>query len=310
MAALLAALLAALALGGCQDNESAIVRGDRLWADSSFTSAIAEYRLAVAQSEDDAALLRLAHTLARTSAQDEARSTYSRLLEESDAYRDQAVYDLLHVAERGLDRGDELTAARAMDDALALRPELSPRRGAREVAAFFLEQDQPEKALYYYRRALTTAHPDSAVPLLYQIGLLEEERGRCSTAIDYFRAFREQASGDWRRYRTLLSEARWHTGGCAFELAMAARDSGAVRAALDHLEHMIELGVPENRLDRAWFERGELLLEIGLPDEALAAYRQLLERNPTRAGRLVERAQERIDEIRFGEVTRPEPPAD
>lgn len=296
-----AALLPALWLGGCQDNETAIARGDRLWADSSYTSALAEYRLAASQRDDDEALLRLAHTLARTGEPDEARALYDRLLEQADAYRDQAVYDLLHVADRALARNDVHTAAAALDDALALRPELVARRGVSEVASLYQERDQPDRAIRYYRRALTASPPDSVVTLLYRIGRLEAERGRCATAIDYFRAFREQASAsDERRYRALLSEARWHTGSCALDLAMAARDSGDTDLALDHLEQMIRLGEPENRLDQAWFERGELLLDAGAQDEALAAYRRVLERNPARTGRLVERAQERIDQIRFG----------
>jgi tetratricopeptide (TPR) repeat protein len=292
-------LLAVVAFAACQDNENAIARGDRLWADSAYTSALAEYRLAADQRGDPEALLRLAHTLARTGNLDEATTTYDRLLGESDSYRDQAVYDLVALADQGLARNDAFSAAAAMDEALALRPELAPRNEAREVATFFRDRDQPDKALRYFRRALAAASPDTAASLLYQIGLLEEERGRCGTAIDYFRAFREQA-GSERRYRSLVSEARWHTGNCAFELAMVARDSGDVSGALDDLERMIELGVPENRLDRAWFERGELLLQQGMLDEALAAYRRVLERNPDRSGRLVERAQERIDQIRFG----------
>ncbi len=70
--------------------------------------------------------------------------------------------------------------------------------------------------------------------------------------------------------------------------------------ALAHYGRMIDLGEPENLLDRAWFERGEILYNAGRFDEALEAYRTVLERNPSRTGQLVERAQRRIDEIRFG----------
>ena len=70
--------------------------------------------------------------------------------------------------------------------------------------------------------------------------------------------------------------------------------------ALALFDRVIALGVPENLLDQAYFERGETLYGIGRFDQALESYRQVLERNPTRAGQLVERAQRRIDDIRFG----------
>ena len=56
-----AALAATLILAGCADNETTVARGDRLWADSNYSGALAEYRLAVAQRGDDAALARVAH---------------------------------------------------------------------------------------------------------------------------------------------------------------------------------------------------------------------------------------------------------
>lgn len=292
--------LSALGLGGCRDNDTSIVRGDRLWADSSFESALAEYRLAVTQRGDEEALSRLAHAYAMTGKLIEARRTYEELLERSDEYRDQAVFDFLHLARRALARRDTYTAASAMEAALTLRPELQLPAEARAIADFYRERDNLEESLAFYRRALTALPPDSAVPILYDIGRIEGERGRCDAAIDYFRAFEEQVGAESRE-RTLVSEARWHTGRCAFRLAEEARDEGRVDAALDHLNHVIRLGVPENLLDQALFERGEILFAIGELDDALASYRQVLERNPARAGQLVERARLRIDQIRFGD---------
>ncbi len=288
----------ALNVAGCSDNESAIARGDRLWADSSRTAALAEYRLAVAQRGDEEALSRLAHALARSGDLAEARDAYRQLLDLSSAFRDQAVYDLLDLAQRAGRRGDAYGAAMAMDAAIALRPEVRLPRVSAEAAAFYRDRGDAAAALSYYRRALAGVPADSAPPLLYEIGRLEEEQGRCATATDYFSALREQTSGSGE-WRELTDEAAWHTGSCAFRLAEEARDAGRVVEALDHLETLVRLGVPENLLDQAWLERGELLLAVGDLDDALAAYRQVLERNPARRGQLVERAQRRIDEIRF-----------
>ncbi len=295
------AFLGALVLAaGCQDNETAIARGDRLWADSSFAAALAEYRLAVAQRGDEEALARLAHAFARNGQLAETRQTYDRLLAMDGTHADQAVFDYLALMEVALRRGDEHGATTALEAALTLRPGLQLPEAVPVAARFHRDRGDVARAEAYYRRALTLLPPDSTPRFLYELGLLYEEQERCETAIDYYRAFREQAEQDERRWRSLLGEARWHTGNCAFQLAREARGGGRVSEALSRLEQMIGLGEPENLLDQAWFERGELLYGVGRFDEALESYRMVLERNPARTGQLVERAQRRIDDIRFG----------
>lgn len=296
----IAGLVLAALTAACQDNEPALARGDRLWADSSYTAALAEYRLAAAQRTDEDALIRLAHAFARAGELSEAREVYDRLLRDHPRYADQAIYDYVGLARRALKRGDEFDAAIAVDAALALRPELRLPDAVAPVARFYRRRGDADQALAYYQRALAELPADSAPRLLYEIGLLEEERGHCDVAIDYFRAFRAQAERAEGRWRSLLGEARWHIGSCSFQIARQAREQGQVSEALERLETMIGLGVPENLLDQAWFDRAELLYAVGRFDEALAAYRHVLERNPARAGQLVERAQERIDDIRFG----------
>jgi tetratricopeptide (TPR) repeat protein len=169
------------------------------------------------------------------------------------------------------------------------------------LARLHAQRGDRDRAAWFYRRALTSMPPDSAPRILYEIGLLEEDRDRCETAIDYFRGSREQAErARDRAWTTLLGEARWHIGNCAFRLAQRAREEGRASEALGWFGTTLELGEPENLLDQAWFDRGEILYGIGRFDEALAAYRKVLERNPSRTGQLVERARQRIDDIRFG----------
>jgi tetratricopeptide (TPR) repeat protein len=64
----------------------------------------------------------------------------------------------------------------------------------------------------------------------------------------------------------------------------------------------VQLGVPQSLQDQAWFERGEAFLGQGNRDEALRSYRRVLELNRMGTGQLVERAQQRIDQIRFGRI--------
>ncbi|MGH7554417.1 MAG: tetratricopeptide repeat protein, partial [Longimicrobiales bacterium] len=85
-----------------------------------------------------------------------------------------------------------------------------------------------------------------------------------------------------------------------FMLGRRLRQAGDLELALRRLDTVIELGVPQNIQDQAWFERGETLLALGRPTEALPCYIRVLELNSARTGQLVERAQRRIDELRFG----------
>jgi tetratricopeptide (TPR) repeat protein len=298
--ALGAGLFALAALAGCQDNETAIARGDRLWADSAFAHALAEYRLAYAQRGDDQARARLAHAYARAGQYPEMAGLYRELLPENPGLADQAVYDYLYVAERASRRRDTYTSAVAVGDAMALRPELRATQFALPAARFHRQRGEAERAQRFYAQALTTLPPDSAPRILYEMGVLHEEAGRCDTAVEYFTAFRILGQRDQWRLRNLLGEARWHMGNCSFSLAREAREQGQITAALHHLETMIELADPEHLLDQAWLDRGEMLYAIGRFDEALESYRTVIERNPARTGPLVERAQRRVDEIRFG----------
>lgn len=300
------ALAAVTLLAACRDNETAVARGDRLWADSAYPAALAEYRLAVVQRDDHQARARLAHAYARAGQLPEMTTIYQELLPGSPDLADQAVYDFLHVGDRAARRGDMYTAAVALDAALRLRPEIRTPGYALQVARFHRQRGEADQAEAYYVRALSTIAPDSAPLVLHELGRLQEEVGRCDVAVEYYAAFTRQARADERRWRTLLGEARWHKGNCSLQLAREARDAGQVTAALEHLDTMLGLGEPEHFLDQAWLDRGDLLYGIGRFDDALEAYRQVIERSPSRTGPLVERAQRRIDEIRFG--PRPTPP--
>ena len=75
---------------------------------------------------------------------------------------------------------------------------------------------------------------------------------------------------------------------------------GEKKAAREYLDQLIEQGVPRTLLDRAHFERGEILLARGAYEEAEIDFLAVLELNPARSGPLVGMAEERIREIRYG----------
>lgn len=297
----LAGLVALGPLAACSDPEPALARGDRFWADSNYTSALAEYRLAMRQDSSETTRLRVAHAYIETGQFERARELYDALLEEAPEYTDQAIFDYVTAARRAIARADRYELASAVEAALSLRPGLPLDDLAMPLARYYATTGDPARALDFYERALTVAPEDTVPSLLFEIARLHESQGNCAEAIGFFRAFRTRAPRDDR-----VGESEWHIGDCAFALARRARQDGDPERALGHIDTVLQLGVPEGIQDEAWFERGELLLALGRRDDALVAFFRVLELNRTGGGgQLVERARRRIDELRFGRVIGP-----
>lgn len=298
-------LVGLLLLAACGPDSTSLVRGDALWADSSYDRAIAEYRLALRETDNDEdALARLAHAYAVTGQFDQARRYYDELLKQAPEYTDQAVYDYMLLAARSRARRDRFGMANAVDAAAALRPGLPLGETSAALARYYAQTGDANRAVDFFERALAEAPPDSIPALLFELGSVQESRGNCTQAIAAFNAYRTRAPRGAR-----ADEARWHVGNCSYELGRAAQAENRDADALRAFDTVIRLGVPQNLVDQAWFERGELLLEQGRRDEALEAYYRVLERNPGRSNQLTQRAQRRIDELRFGPSGTSFPPA-
>lgn len=286
----------ALLPAGCRDAETALSRGDRLWADSNYVAALAEYRLSYERRGGSADVLaRLAHTYAVTGQFERARENYDRLLAQSPEYVDQAIFDYLRLARHSQEQSDRYGMAGAVEAALALRPGLAIGDMAAPLARYYARAGDAEHAHVFYERALAHAPPDSMPTLLFDFAQFQESQGNCAEAMELFSAFRTREPRGER-----ADQARWNIGNCAFTLARAARQDGAPERALGYLQTMLALGVPQNLVDQAWFERGEALLELGFRDEALDAYVRVLETLRPGSAALAERARERIDQLRFG----------
>ncbi|MGH7465767.1 MAG: tetratricopeptide repeat protein, partial [Longimicrobiales bacterium] len=226
---------------------------------------------------------------------------YDLLLERSPEYTDQAVYDYLTLARRAQARSDRFGMSGAVEAALALRAGLPVGEMAAPLARYYARAGDSDRARDFYERALGYAPPDSVPALLFDFAQFQESQGNCAEAIELFTAFRTR-----RPRGEQADQARWNIGNCSFSLARAARENGEAEQALEHLQVTLNLGVPQNLMDQAWFERGEALLELGRRDEALQAYIRVLENARTAGGSLAERARQRIDQLRFG--TDPSPP--
>jgi tetratricopeptide (TPR) repeat protein len=270
-------------------------RGDRLLGAGRPDEAIAEYQVALRREGESAeALLRLAHGYAHLDRVDEASEYYARLLLSDSAYSDQAVADFLEMAERALQDGDRARLARALERVEEIRPGAVPDRLALPFARYYYELREYASALPLYVSSLT-AQADSADPeVRYEIARVYYELGECGQALVHFQAFLAgRPAGEAR------AEARWHAGKCAFELAEKDRLAGRPAEALRKYELVIALESPQALQDDAWFEKGEILFALGEFDEAIGCYQRVLDLNPSRTGRHVRLAEDRIRNIRY-----------
>ena len=280
-------------LAGCQSGEDAMQRGDRYWADSNYVAALAEYRLAARDERNTDALARVAHAYIHTGELDRAVKTYEKLLQFAPSFEDQAIFDYISVAKSDLQRGDSYGAARAAAAALRLRPGLSIPAMSLTLARHYATTGDVENAADYYSRSLNDVDPAMRQALLYEIAAWRERSGDCEAALPYFKEFSEQTES-----QDSATDARWRMGTCGLERGKQARAANEPEHALELLQITLDLGVPQNLLDQAWFERGEALMALNRRDEAEQAFMRVIEVTATPRGPLVGRAERRIQEIR------------
>ncbi|UCC82281.1 MAG: tetratricopeptide repeat protein [Gemmatimonadota bacterium] len=269
--------------------------GDRLLGAGRAEDAMAEYQVALRQRGDQPeVLLRLAHGYSHLDRLDETNDYYSRLLAVDSSYVDQAVADYLAMARRALVGNDRARFARALEQLETVRPGAVPDELALPFARYYYELGEHTSALPLYLAALAV-QPEVVEPTVdYELGRIYYELNECGRALDHFRAFlATRPSGEVRR------DSRWHAGQCAFRLAQKDRLAGRPTEALAGFEEVIGLGAPQTLLDDAWFERGEILFSLGEYDEAVRSYQRVLELNPSRVGRKVRQAEDRIRSIRY-----------
>jgi len=256
---------------------------------------MAEYQVALRQRGDQPEILsRLAHGYAQLDRLDETNDYYSRLLAIDSSFVDQAVADYLAMAMRALESDDRARFARALEQLETVRPGAVPDELALPFARYYYELGEYTSALPFYLAALAV-EPDSIEPRVdYELGRIYYELDECGQALEHFRAFlATRRNGEARR------DSRWHAGQCAYQLAQKDRLAGRPTEALAGFDEVIALGAPQTLLDDAWFERGEILFTLGEFDEAVRSYEQVLDLNPSRVGRKVRQAEDRIRSIRY-----------
>ncbi len=279
--------------------ESALRRGDEAFAEGKYEAALSEYRLAVSQGADDAeTLARVAHTYAMMGRVDEVGSFYERAVAADSSVANLAVADLMRLARESLKNGDTFAMASAVEDALKLRPGLGVGNMALPLARHYYKNGQYGRALPFYLKAMGNPATDSTADVVFEVGQVYDQIGDCQHALVFFERFRKMVRPSQR------GEVDWHIGTCAFDVSKEIRARRPVTPedldeALRLVNRTLELGEPRNILAQAWFEKGEILSDLGQCQQAMDAYRQV--RFADASGSLADRAQDRFDEIRFGQ---------
>ena len=297
--ALLALLcLAAAACTAGSTEESSVRRGDEAFATEKYDEALAEYRLAVRQGADDASTLaRVAHTYAMMDRVDDAGTFYAEAALKDSTVKDQAVADLMHMALKARERKDRFAMASAVEEALRIRPGIGVADMSLDLARHYYTQGEYGRALPFYTLALAEKADSATSEIVDEVGKAYEEIGDCEHALIFFERYRGMVR-PWQR-----DEVDWYIGTCSFNLArdlMAERDrtQSELESALSRVNRAIEVGAPRNILGQAWFDKAEILSELGECQAAMDAYARVRAADNTAS--LVDRAQARFDEIRFG----------
>ena len=285
----LGGLLAGCLGGGSE--EGAVRRGDQAFARGDLPEALAEYRLGLRQGNRSTDLLiRAAHAYARSGRIMEARDHYREAIEQDPEIADLAAADLLRVASAAVARNDGIAASAAVEAAMQLKPGVSLVGAALPLARHFARNGQFGQALPFFEKAVQESQQQPEV--IFEMALAYEELDDCERAL----FFLEQVRG--RLPMARRSEVDWHVGDCSAELAEEARVRGDLEEALQMYQNTISLGEPRSRVAPAWFEIGEILAQRGECAAALRAFENVL-REDQASGFLIDRARERIDDIRF-----------
>jgi tetratricopeptide (TPR) repeat protein len=296
---LVGVIFASTLLGACSmagGDESSILRGDQAAARGDLDEALAEYRLAVGGGSDDAhALARVAHTYTQMGRIDEAGDFYHQAVEQDPGYADQAVSDMVRLARAARDRDDLFGLASAMETAMSFRPGITMQDMALPLARHYHSSGEYATALPYFQTSIASGLGDSIPDVLFEAASAYDEVGDCRRALLYYERYRRLIS----RYRRL--EVDWKIGSCSLRLTRELRSIGEDEEALASVERTIALGEPRSDQVRAYFEKGEILFDLGRCEEAMDAFLQVRRVDQTGTSPLVERAQWRYDELRFTE---------
>jgi tetratricopeptide (TPR) repeat protein len=296
---LLWALVALMVTFGCtplSEEGTSITRGDQAFAKGDLEEALAEYRLALTQGAGDSeTFARVAHTYVLLGRVDEGREYYAKAVAEDSTLADQALSDFVRLAREEARAGDRYGMASAVETALDFQPGISLEDLALPLAQHYSNVGEYSRALPYFQKTLGSIDPDSLPEVLFQTAVAYDEVGDCESAVIYYEDYRGRLNRNASR-----SEVNWRLGNCSFELALRSWEDGEDEDALGFLDTLLDVGEPRNRLARGYFLRGEILGSRGECEAAIEAFQEVPVMDPSGSSVVVDSAEIRIDQIRFG----------
>jgi tetratricopeptide (TPR) repeat protein len=284
--------------GGCFSttaDESFLIRGDEAIVRGDLPAALAEYRMAVQRggSEDPSALVRVAHTHALMGNIDEAGDSYQQAVKFDSDLIDQAVSDLVRLAQEAMNRSDLFGLASAMEIAKMFRPGITVDGMALPLARHYFNSGEYATALSYYQSAISGGRKDTIPEVIFEAASAYDEVGDCRRALLHYEQYRGMIAS-WRR-----GEVDWRIGNCLILLARELRSINADEEALVYLERAVAIGEPRSLQSLAHFEIGEILFDLNRCEDAMQAFLEVSRADQTGTSPLVSRALWRYDELRF-----------
>ena len=290
--ALLIGGLIALLAAGCTERAQPLARGDVLWADSNYTEALAEYRLALRSDPDDPELLlRRAHAYARLGDR-RAPESYADLVRREPWVADQAVFDLARAAQAARARGNVQELRVMLEAALDIRPELRLEGAEERLAPVASRAGDRDAALGWLERGMASAPADSLPDLIFRAARLREDLGSCTAARRFYARYLELRSSG-----AVAEEARERAARCGQRLAQELESAGLWPEALDVLS-AVAADPPQEIAAQVWLQQGDMLARGGLHFQAAQAYGRIFDLSPEAvAPRLVQIAAARIRDL-------------
>lgn len=294
---ILAVPLAGLA-AACAAPDDAVSRGDRLAAMDHLQEASAEYELALRrEGEEPSILARLADLRVRQGDLGGALDLYGELLARDSTYAPRAAMGLLSLAENARRRGETDRMLRALEPVVASSGILWLPDSLRLAAAEgYWERGDPARALPLYLSLGVEPSGSSSEEALLHLARSYEDLGGCPEALPYFDEYLDRV----RTPGAARTGAEWHYGSCLYEVAGRLREADENERAAEILSRLIDLEAPRPLLDDAHYARGEALLALDRRSEAREEFETVLRMNPARSGPLVQQAERRLRELRYG----------
>jgi tetratricopeptide (TPR) repeat protein len=281
----------------CNTTNSLLKKADQNFNVGKYNDAILNLKTILKkQPEHTEALLKLGTNYAYLGNIDNAVHYMSIILEQDSAYIPQVTKAYWQAAKINQENKRIDLALKSLKEILELDPAYNFSDMTFLLAdSLFVEKDY-RRALQVYQKEV---EKDSLNPslqrswALFQLGLCQENLGYLDDAVRTFRIMAEDYPRDPN-----LAKAFWHQSQCAYQIAEKLLDENKLGEALEMARLVNRNGLPENIQDKAWFLQGEIFLQLGDLVNAEIAYLKVLDLNPYRTGRLVERAAQRIREVR------------